>query len=518
MTILNNFFSAQGAEYLHGDRKSCLKGTREAILDEIELWSRDPNKSPVYWLNGLAGTGKTTIAQTIAERIFADGQLGASFFCSRDFEDRSNLKFIFPTLATQLACRYPKFRSLFIPLVQQNPRIAHESLCNQMDKLIVQPLKKSCISTVLVVDALDECKDEEPASAFLSVLGRFVPEIPKVKIFLTGRPEPRIRAGFRLSLLAKVTDIFVLHNIQPSLVTNDIHQFIKHSLLEIAECQGGLDGWPTEEDLDYLCNQAGGLFVYAVATVRFIGRGNIGPRGQLERILQSPESTTHQGRTKLNPKTTLDPLYTSILQGGFEEDDPENDPRIRSVLGAIVLATNPLSPSSIAALLGFHTTDVCHQLSLVHSLVLQGDSNHPVKPFHKSFPDFITDPARCMDKRFYVYPSHHHYELLKGCIELMNQTLEMNMCNLPDAITNSEVKDLNERAERCISPALQYACRSWYKHLTSECTVHSATISAAIDHFLREKFLFWLEVLSVLGSTREAVNALGVAMEWFEVC
>ena len=100
----------------------------------------------------------------------------------------------------------------------------------------------------------------------------------------------------------------------------------------------------------------------------------------------------------------------------------------------------------------------------------------------------------------------------------MNQTLEMNMCNLPDAITNSEVKDLNERAERCISPALQYACRSWYKHLTSECTVHSATISAAIDHFLREKFLFWLEVLSVLGSTREAVNALGVAMEWFEVC
>ena len=62
----------------------------------------DFGKPPVYWLNGLAGTGKSTIAQTIAERLFAEGQLGASFFCSRDFEDRSNLDLIFPTLAAQL--------------------------------------------------------------------------------------------------------------------------------------------------------------------------------------------------------------------------------------------------------------------------------------------------------------------------------------------------------------------------------------------------------------------------------
>ena len=65
-------------------------------MDEIELWTRDFDKPPVYWLNGLAGTGKTTIAKTIAERTFADGRLGASFFCSRDFDDRRNLQVIFP--------------------------------------------------------------------------------------------------------------------------------------------------------------------------------------------------------------------------------------------------------------------------------------------------------------------------------------------------------------------------------------------------------------------------------------
>ena len=61
-----------------------------------------------------------------------------------------------------------------------------------MDKLIVGPLMQSAISTFIVIDALDECKDEEPASAILSVLGQFISQIPKVKFFLTGRPEPRI--------------------------------------------------------------------------------------------------------------------------------------------------------------------------------------------------------------------------------------------------------------------------------------------------------------------------------------
>jgi len=77
------------------------------VLSEIESWANDFNRPPVFWLNGLAGTGKSTIAQTVSERVFADGQLGASFFCSRDFEDRSDLRFIFPTLAFQLAHKFP---------------------------------------------------------------------------------------------------------------------------------------------------------------------------------------------------------------------------------------------------------------------------------------------------------------------------------------------------------------------------------------------------------------------------
>ncbi|KAF9644727.1 hypothetical protein BDM02DRAFT_877745, partial [Thelephora ganbajun] len=518
-SVLNNIRCAQRAEYRHGDRRGCLKGTRTAVLDQIEHWVRDSDKPPVYWLNGLAGTGKSTIAQTIAERIFADGQLGASFFCSRDFEDRRDLHFIFPTIAVQLARKYIEFRSIFVPLVQSDPAIIDESLYDQMKKLIVEPLEESAISTVIVIDALDECKDEEPASAILTVLGQFVSEIPKVKFFLTGRPEPRIREGFRIPLLAEATDMFVLHEVESSQVDSDIRLFFKQGFLELTRRRHELDGWPMKEQLDLLCERAAGLFVYAVATVKFIDNRNNGPKEQLDRLLRSPESSAREGKTKLKTNATLDLLYMSILQEAFDDDDTEDDSKTRSVLGAVILAANPLSPSTIATLLGFGAKDVSLRLSSIHSLlVLQENTDFPVRPFHKSFPDFIVDPTRCIDQRFRVSPPNHHLELLIGCLNLMNRTLEKNMCKLPDAVANSEVPDLHERIERDIDSALQYACKSWHKHLVDEHTVRTPEITSALHWFLENKFVFWLEVLSVLGAAREAVDALDLATKWLEVC
>jgi len=482
---------------------------------------RDFTQPPVYWLNGLAGTGKTTIAQTIAERVFADGQLGASFFCSRDFEDRSNLHFIFPTLAVQLARRYTEFRSILVPLVQSDPGVAYESLYHQMDRLIVQPLRECTISTVIIIDALDECKDDEPASAILSVLGQFASQIPEVKFFLTGRPEPRIREGFRLPLLAKATDILVLHKVEPGLVDNDIRRFLKHSFLGIADHRSGLDGWPTEDRLDLLCERAGGLFIYAVATVKFTDNPRDDPRRRLDFLLQSPGSSAHEGKAKLKMNMTLDSLYMTILQEAFGDDDPWIDPRIRSVLGAVILATNPLSPCTIATFLDFDTEGVFRLLSPFHSLlVLQQDTNHPVRPFHKSFRDFLVDPTRCINPRFHVSPPDHHSELLVGCLELMNQRLKKNIFGFPDGATNDEAEGLRKRAEGNIDQGLRYACESWHKHLvdTNTAPTHTVRITSVLHQFLEQKFLLWLEVLSILGTIRDAVDALEVTRKWLEVC
>jgi hypothetical protein len=166
------------AGYRSGNREGCLRGTRGDILLQLEHWLEDKHGQHVFWLNGLAGTGKSTIAQTFAETTFAEGRLGASFFCSRDFEERSNIQMIFPTLALQLAYRYSPFREQLLQVLKANPGIGCQSLCSQLEKVIVGPFKATHISTLIIIDALDECKDTEPASALLSTLSRYVDEIP----------------------------------------------------------------------------------------------------------------------------------------------------------------------------------------------------------------------------------------------------------------------------------------------------------------------------------------------------
>ena len=488
------------------------------MLNEIESWVKDFNQSPVFWLNGLAGTGKSTIAQTISERTFADGELGASFFCSRDFEDRSDLHFIFPTLAFQLAHKFPKFRSALVPLLQSNPDIAHESLYRQMEKLIAEPLRSADIATVIVIDALDECKDEEPSSAILSVLGRLVGRMLKVKFLITGRPEPRIRTGFRLPILVDLTSVFVLHDVDPPLINSDIRLFLRHELSGLAE-RRQLGKWPSNEHIDLLCNRAAGLFVYAVATVKFLDSNIHLPKHRLGTIIKLPECTVPEGKTRFNPKTTLDSLYTSILQAAFGEGDPEVYPKVRSTIGAVVLVVNPLPPSAIAELIGLEPDEVILFLTLVQSLLaLDDDFDQPVKSFHKSFPDFITDSSRCTDARFYISPRDLYLELAMNCLRMMNGGLEQDILSLPNCAFNSEVEDLKTRINNHISIALQYVCRYWHSHLTRT-TGDVTDIVSYLRIFLEEKFLHWLEVVSVVGAVRGAIVGLEKLMTWLqEVC
>ena len=96
----------------------------------------------------------------------------------------------------------------------------------------------------------------------------------------------------------------------------------------------------------------------------------------------------------------------------------------------------------------------------------------------------------------------------------MNQKLERNMCQLPDGVMNSEVDNLKERVEQHIDKALEYACRSWHKHLVDKMPARTVEI---LYQFLAKKFLFWLEVLSVVGAMREAVDALAATAKWLDV-
>jgi len=502
-----------GYQAAHHDK--CLPGTRESVLRDLMFWAKNPQDQNVFWLNGLAGTGKSTIAQSFSEAVAKEGLLGASFFCSRDYLNRKELKNIFPTLAYQLGCHYPHFQSHIIPIIKNNPTIAHTSLITQLENLLVNPLSRAKITCVIVIDALDECIDDEPSSAILSVLGQFVKQLPLVKFFITGRPEPRIRTGFRLPLLQPITQIFLLHEVDLTSVDNDIQLYLTQRLTTIAVQRSDIDlpnPWPHDSEIGVLTKKSSGLFIFAATMVRFIESGHHDPNQRLQLLLSEVNSTMHEGRTG------IDSLYSQILLYAFSNvHEPEEFADIQHVLGAIVLAFNPLSQRELSTILGTSTSFISTTLRHLHSVILvPSDESEKICVFHKSFPDFLQDDKRCIDTRLHINPEIYHSDMALSCLELVKE-LKRNPCSLPPFTMNQDIQDLPQLLESKIGNAVQYACTYWAGHLGLSPTSEGFAdqIVDLITNMLQNAPP-WIEVMSLGNQLGEVIHSMNSLLDWLD--
>ena len=500
------------AGYRAGHHDKCLPGTRESVLQNIMIWARNPWDQNVFWLNGLAGTGKSTIAQSFSEMVANEGLLGASFFCSRDYLERRELKNIFPTLAYQLAFHYPPFQSHIVTVIKKDPTLVYTSLISQLENLLINPLSATKVSCVIVIDALDECIDNQPASAILSVLGRFAKQLPLVKFFITGRPEPRIRTGFRLPLLEPLTQIFLLHGVESSSVSNDIQLYLTQRLSAIAKQRSDLElpnPWPCNNDIKTLTEKSSGLFIFASTLVRFIESEHHSPEDRLKLVCKN-DGTTYEGRAG------IDSLYSQVLLHAFPDvSEPEVSANLRCILGAIVLAFNPLSRRDLSKILGVSTTLISTTLRHLHSVILiPANEDQEIRIFHKSFPDFLQDHNRCSDPRFFINSPTYHQVMVLRCLELVYK-LERNPCSLPPFTMNQDIPGLPQLLGNRLGGAVRYACRYWARHLELSPKSGSYVLQIVI---LAVRMLRnappWIEVMSLENYLEGVIPSMYGLLDW----
>jgi len=470
--------------------------------------------SRIFWINGLAGSGKTTIAYTVAKKCKENGILGASFFCSRDDADSSNPKLVFTTIADQLG----QFQELF----QEHVTRAHfvdaglkfSSVSNQLEELLVKPLRAvrdSFPPCVVVLDALDECKENDATSIILASLSRHVDALAPLKFLVTSRPERKISQGFQLPGLQLATQRLNLHEVKLDVVGQDIELYLKDHLNIKEEPCGPGGGWPAAGDIRALTDLSSGLFIFAATAVRFIHDPNYSdPRGQLARLL---ESSVVQGSS---PYRYLDQLYMQVLTSTFPDISDDLSRRLRNILGTVALLQYPLHLADIEQLLGLRPGTVRDTtLHLGSVLVLPNDDNQMIRLIHPSFFDFLTDAARCSDQRFAVDSETLHGSLARACLDAM-KGLKRDICEIgyPSKL-NNEVPDLSERIARYIPPHLKYASRSWAYHL-SRCRVHDVPMEL-LRELCYKSLLHWMEVCSLLGELRGALLALDAASQLVSV-
>jgi hypothetical protein len=489
---------------------SCLPETRVDLLQEIQNWVEGPNKS-IFWLNGLAGTGKSTIARTVARRYFDKQRLGASFFFSRGGGDVGHTDKFITSIALQLASSVPSLAQHIRDAINERRDIATQSLQDQWQQLILRPLSKlrnngGQVLYMLVIDALDECDNENDIRIILRLLSESL-KTAQLQVFLTSRPEVPIRNGFFQMPDAEHRD-FILHNISSSIVDRDISTFFKYNLKLIGQEQSLDACWPDEEIIKRLIQLACGRFIWAATACRFIREGLFADE-RVQTLLEGSSAITESTLDE-HPDEHLNKLYTTVLKKSIRPGYSENEKKafysmLQQLLGSIVVLFAPLSVSSLHKLLSIPRQKVDQVLKDFHAILDISKNDQPLRLHHPSFRDFLLDKKRCEDPNLRVDEKQAHQKLATHCLQLISTSLKQTMCGV-DAPSTLVTSIKRSRVEQILSPEIQYACQYWTEHVKRSNTQLSD--NGEVHIFLQKHLLHWLEALGWIGKVSEGMHAI----------
>ncbi|KAI5121548.1 hypothetical protein M0805_002606 [Coniferiporia weirii] len=492
--------------------KRCLEGTRVAVLKRVEEWAR--SESEIFWLHGVAGSGKSAIANSVAHMFRQEMRLSGCFFCKRDDTECRDPKRVFPTLAYHLSKWHKGYRSAVLSVVrgENEPKLT-QSLQWQFDLLFKEPLTSledmPPGPLVVVLDALDECGD---SASFRSALAKFLRELarvtPQLKVFVTSRPQPEFDEVFN-------RDAVSCHTFNISTEVDDV-QLQKDMSGYIKLCAEGIQGLSlTDEQILALTAKASGLFIWTSTVFNFLGK-QFDKNTAIANILSSASVGSQEAE--------LDQIYKTVIKnasGGSEE----NAQIIQNVLG-LVACTAKNRPLSEDALVHFLSTEkkgfslvvlkgVIDNLQAV--LYRDGLKGQAICARHPSFLDFISDHKR--SKEYQTEPAPLNTTMSVRCLQIMLSELKFNICGLESSyIPNDEVPYIQERVSECISQQLQYSCLYWMNH-------HAGSKLDADQHLKEDYFekllcqpraLYWLECLSLIKELNSAIDILALCAKYFK--
>jgi hypothetical protein len=414
------------------------------------------------------------------------------------------------SIAVQMASSIRSLDQHICDAVAERRDIASQSLYDQWQQLVLQPLSKLDgngykSSFVLLVDALDECDNDNDIRTIIHLLAEAQSlKTVRLRVFLTSRPEIPFRYRFHQIPDAEHQE-FVLHNISPSIVDHDISIFFEYNLKAIRQEQSLDACWPGEEIIRCLIQRTGGLFIWAATACRFIHEGKRFAARRLDTILQGASGTPTA------PQKHLDNIYTTVLNQSIapeytNEEREEAYRMLKITLGSVVTLLSPLSVSCLSRLLGIKKEVTNQTLNDLHSVLeVPKDQSQPLRLLHPSFRDYLLNNSRCEDPDLWVDEKQAHEMLADSCMTLMSASLKQDICEL-DA-PGMLVADVERgRIEQNLSSELQYACLYWIQHL--EKSGDQLQDNGQVHNFLQEHFLYWLEALGWMGKISEGVHAI----------
>jgi hypothetical protein len=292
-------------------------------MERLEYWRLrlgEDASSPILWLSGAAGAGKSAIAQTWAESCYERGLLLASFFFGRADLTRNHAKCLAATIVYQIYSLVPpQEQARVLDAIEKDPLIFTRCLVTQFTTLLIEPLQdlfkrdyfvSANLPRLIILDGLDECLDHDTQVDILKIMTDICHQFnAPFLIFIASRLEHDIGSFFSDQKVDSIlTRVILDYDYHPDA---DIEKFLRS---EFNDCQISHpfkhlipSGWPSAESVHQLVGKASGQFIYASTITRYVRSPRHNPAVGLDIILGvRPASGA-------SPFAQLDALYTHIL-------------------------------------------------------------------------------------------------------------------------------------------------------------------------------------------------------------
>ncbi|KIM72482.1 hypothetical protein PILCRDRAFT_803728, partial [Piloderma croceum F 1598] len=463
----------------------------------------------MLWLSGGPGAGKSSIASSLVQRLREQRRLGSCFFFSRHHAGLNDAAALWRSVAYDLARFDHNFAvSLIEALKERRVDPERPEIELHFRLMIEEPSKRSYaffpqdMAPIIVLDALDECRcdtrDRSQWNALLRTLSRWS-DLPRVfKIIVTSR-DP-VSKSFSEKTCKHI--VLLTGDLVTPEATRDIHHFFTERFAKITETVSSK--WPGHRRILQLTTQAAGLFIWAETVMNFVERGI--PEEQLDLVLKG----------NFGGGQDLTNLYRQVLEQSFGESDSRMLEALTTVLGVIVLAKVPLRRSDLQYFV-CETDLVIHRiLAKLSSVISMDTAEGTLRVIHLSFAEFLCDKERC-PKNFFIDRNMQSEKLTAMCLQVMRDGLHFNICDLETSYNrNDDVEALAARIKKHIPGHLSFSCRFWAVYLQdvtgNEFT--NGTLLDEIENFFYSRFLYWLEVLSLIKELGMAPVALRIVARW----
>ncbi|KAL1885349.1 hypothetical protein Cpir12675_006982, partial [Ceratocystis pirilliformis] len=426
------------------------------------------SESPILWIKGDPGKGKTMLLCGIIDQLSTVKPASLSYFFCQATNNRLNTAtsvlrgLIYhlarhnPHLTKHVREKYDYNKDLFT-----SPGVWHE-LCEILTSMLNDPSLKNAI---LIVDALDECRADQKQ------LLEFITKPSRAKWIVSSRNWPDVE-----DILDGAEQKVKIHlEINQESVSAAVDSFIDFKVNQLAQ-KKKYNREMKLAVLEHLRLNANGTFLWVSLVCQEL----------------SDSQKWHTAEKLKSFPTGLYPLYERMLRQICSSDDAQ---LCKDIIANVLVTYRPVTWDELYVLVeafdGLEKEDVKQAVSLCGSFLTV--HKNVVSFVHQSAKDYFLEKATGEILPFGI--PHQHQTIFLRSLVILQTELRRDIYNL--AAPGCLIEEISVPKPDPLA-AIGYSCFFWVDHLNDSSSNGMVSKNEEILAFLGEKYLQWLEALSLL--------------------